>query len=121
MNSAAPADSPGFVAFVSADDTVTVAGTPTTIASTSDSVYEYDLEKDPSDCIGLLQKPGCGKAPEDAGERGGSLQYLTFAVILIGLAVIFTVVFRNVLRADKAKAASAGDPDTKWQKSPDSP
>jgi hypothetical protein len=49
------------------------------------------------------------------------LQYLTFAVILVGLAVIFTVVFRNVLRADKVKAASAGDPDTKWQKTPDSP
>lgn len=111
-NSVGPADSLGFVAFVSADDTVTV---------TTEATYEYDLEKDPSDCIGLLQKPGCGKAPEDAGERGGSLQYLTFAVILVGLAVIFTVVFRNVLRADKAKAASAGDPDTKWKKSPDSP
>jgi hypothetical protein len=49
------------------------------------------------------------------------LQYLTFAIILVGLAVIFTVVFRNVLRADKAKAASADDPDTKWQKTPDSP
>ena len=121
MNSAAPADSPGFVVFVSADDTVTVTSAPSNLDATDDSVYEYDLEKDPSDCIGLLQKPGCGKAPEDAGERGGSLQYLTFAVILVGLAVIFTVVFRNVLRADKAKAASAGDPDTKWQKSPDSP
>ena len=112
-----PADSPTMIVLVSSDDTVTI----TTDNVTGDSVYEYDLEKDPSDCIGLLQKPGCGKAPEDAGERGGSLQYLTFAIILVGLAVIFTVVFRNVLRADKVKAASAGDPDTKWQKTPDSP
>lgn len=117
MKSVASDGSPAFVVVVSADDTVTVTTDPTTVGTT----YEYDLEKDPSDCIGLLQKPGCGKAPEDAGERGGSLQYLTFAIILVGLAVIFTVVFRNVLRADKAKAASAGDPDAKWQKSPDSP
>lgn len=122
MSRFAQTDSPAFVVVVSADDTVTVTSDPTgTDPTTTDSVYEYDLEKDPSDCIGLLQKPGCGKAPEDAGERGGSLQYLTFAVILVGLAVIFTVVFRNVLRADKAKAARAVDPGTKWQKSPDSP
>jgi hypothetical protein len=105
------------IVLVSSDDTVTV----TSDNVTGDSVYNYELEADPSDCIGLLQKPGCGKKPEDAGERGGSLQYLTFAIILVGLAVIFTVVFRNVLRTDKAKAASAGDPDTKWQKTPDSP
>jgi hypothetical protein len=88
----------------------------TTVLVTETTVYVYDLDKDPSDCIGLLPKPGCGKKPVDAGDRGGSLQYATFGIILLGLAVIFTVVFRNVLRADRRKAAVAIDPDTKWHK-----
>ena len=41
--------------------------------STSDTSIPavYDLENEPSQCIGLLPRPGCGKEPEDAGERGG--------------------------------------------------
>jgi hypothetical protein len=47
-----------------------------------------DLEADPSTCIGLLPKPGCGREPVDAGDRGGPLQVATFAVMLLGLAII---------------------------------
>jgi len=68
---------------------------------TDDTVYYYDLEKDPSECIGFLPKPGCGKEPEDAGERGGALQYATFAVMLGGIGVIATVIGRNVIRRDR--------------------
>lgn len=68
---------------------------------TDDTVYYYDLEKDPSECIGFLPKPGCGKEPEDAGERGGALQYTTFAVMLGGIGVIATVIGRNVIRRDR--------------------
>jgi hypothetical protein len=35
------------------------------------------------------------------------MQYVTFAVILAGLAFIFTVVFRKVILADRAKADQA--------------
>lgn len=73
-------------------------------STTPTSVYVYPLDGDVSDCIGLLPKPGCGVAPTQAGDRGGQLQMVIFGIILIGLAVIFTVVFRNVLRRDKERA-----------------
>jgi len=66
--------------------------------------FEYNLENEPSQCIGLLPKPGCGTEPEQAGDRGGGLQFAVFGLIIIGLAVIFTMVFRQVIRADRAKA-----------------
>lgn len=69
--------------------------------------FNYDLENEPSQCIGLLPKPGCGSEPEQAGDRGGALQYAVFGLIIAGLAVIFTVVFRRVIRADRAKAQRA--------------
>lgn len=69
---------------------------------TDDTVYYYDLEKDPSECIGFLPKPGCGKEPEDAGERGGALQYTTFAVMIGALGTIGTVITRNVIKRDRA-------------------
>lgn len=67
----------------------------------------YDLVRPPSDCIGFLPLPDCGKEPVDAGDRGGSLQYLTFGVIMAGLGFIFTVVFRQVIRGDRVKAERA--------------
>ncbi|MEY4400541.1 MAG: hypothetical protein RL072_406 [Actinomycetota bacterium] len=73
------------------------------ISTTDTTVYVYPLEGDVDDCIGLLPKPGCGVAPSQAGDRGGELQYVVFGLILVGLAVIFTVVFRNVLRRDRAQ------------------
>lgn len=83
---------------VSAD---TTAATATTIPVT-EPTYVYDLERDPSECIGFLPKPGCGKEPEQAGDRGGALQYLVFGIMLSGLAVIGTVLARNVIRRDRA-------------------
>jgi len=69
--------------------------------------FNYNLENEPSQCIGLLPKPGCGSEPEQPGDRGGTLQYAVFGLIITGLAVIFTVVFRRVIRADRAKAQRA--------------
>ena len=66
--------------------------------STSDTTIPaaYDLENEPSECIGFLPKPGCGKEPEDAGERGGSLQYLTFVIMILGLCVVGFGITRSV-------------------------
>ena len=83
---------------------------------TETTVYGWGIERDPSECIGLMPKPGCGTKPTDAGERGGSLQFATFGVIVLGLAIIFTVVFRNVLRSDRRKAGVAADPNARWSK-----
>jgi hypothetical protein len=70
--------------------------------ATDDTIYGYDLENDPSECINFLPRPNCGKKPEDAGDRGGALQYATFGVILAGIGVIGTVIARNVIRRDRA-------------------
>jgi len=56
----------------------------------------YDLENEPSQCIGLLPRPGCGKKPEDAGERGGALQYSVFGLMITGLGVIGTGMVRGI-------------------------
>jgi len=73
-------------------------------ATTSTSVYVYPLEGDVDECIGLLPKPGCGYEPTQAGDRGGALQFAIFGLIIVGVVVMFTVVFRNVLRRDKERA-----------------
>ena len=77
---------------------------PTTTIPSTESTYVYDLENEPGECIGFLPKPGCGKKPEQAGDRGGSLQYITFAVMLGGLGVIGTVIGRNIVKRDRELA-----------------
>lgn len=66
--------------------------------STSDTSIPavYDLENEPSQCIGLLPRPGCGKEPEDAGERGGALQYTVFGLMIFGLGVIGLGIKRSI-------------------------
>ncbi len=59
----------------------------------------YDLENEPSECIGFLPKPGCGKQPEDAGERGGALQYLVFAIMIAGLTIVGIAITRSVKKS----------------------
>ncbi|MFM8871703.1 MAG: hypothetical protein ACKOFD_09020 [Actinomycetota bacterium] len=69
------------------------------------STFVYDLEEEPSQCIGLLPKPNCGKKPEQAGDRGGALQWLVFAILIAAVGTIATVVVRNVIRRDREIAA----------------
>ena len=63
----------------------------------------YDLENEPSECIGFLPKPGCGKEPQDAGERGGVMQYLVFAIMIIGLTVVGVGITRGVKKQRPTK------------------
>ena len=72
-------------------------------STTTTSVYVYPLEGDVDDCIGLLPKPGCGYEPTQAGDRGGALQFAVFGLIIVGVVVVFSVVFRNVIRRDKER------------------
>jgi hypothetical protein len=73
--------------------------------TTETTVFVYPLEGDVDSCIGLLPKPGCGVEPTQAGDRGGALQFAVFGLIIVGLVVVFTVVFRNVIRRDRERAA----------------
>jgi len=77
------------------------------VSTTDTTVYVFPLEGNVSDCIGLLPKPGCGIEPTQAGDRGGGLQFAVFGLIVVGLVVIFTTVFRNVLKRDRERAKPA--------------
>lgn len=81
----------------------------TTLPVSPDSTFVYDLENEPSNCIGFLPKPGCGKKPQQAGDRGGSLQYLTFGIMILGVGTIGTVLVRNVIKRDRAIAERLKD------------
>ena len=78
--------------------------TDTTPQPTVTSLYTYNLPRSVSDCIGLYPKPGCGTEPVLSGDRGGIMQYATFATLIAGLGVIMTVIARGVIRTDRAKA-----------------
>lgn len=80
----------------------TAGATPTdTTVPVTDSTFVWDLEKEPSECIGFLPEPGCGKEPQQAGDRGGALQWTVFAIIIAGVATVGSVLARNVVRRDR--------------------
>ena len=66
--------------------------------TTTSAVVESD---GPSPAGNILPRPGSGQAPESSGDPGGWLQYVVFALILAGLALIVLLVIRE---SKKAKA-----------------
>lgn len=78
--------------------------TDTTLQPTVTSIYTYNLPGNISDCVGLYPKPGCGTEPVLSGDRGGVMQYVTFATLIAGLTVIMSVIARSVIKTDRAKA-----------------
>lgn len=66
----------------------------------------FELERDVTECVSANPPPNCGRKPTSSGDRGGAMQFATLGAIVVGLGVIFTVVFRNTVRADKAKSAA---------------
>jgi hypothetical protein len=83
------------------ETTIDGATVATTIAS------DVDLS-----CAGpAVVRPNCGVAPQDAGDRGGALQYTVWALLVAGLTVVFTVVFRAAKRTEVAKRAEVGERD----------
>lgn len=50
-----------------------------------------------------IVKPNCGVKPEQAGDRGGALQYTVWGLLVAGLAVVFAVVFRSAARTNRRK------------------
>ena len=64
-----------------------------------------DTERDISECLNnSIQLPGCGIKSTESGARGGPLQYVTFAMMLLGIAFIFWRVARGVQARDAALA-----------------
>lgn len=59
---------------------------------------------DLDECVGLLQRPGCGTEPVLSGDRGGEMQVATFAILLVALAAIGVRIVRAVRAGDRAKS-----------------
>ena len=61
-----------------------------------------------SDCIGLYPKPGCGSEPVLSGDRGGSMQYATFGIMITALIVIGVRIARSITKRDRARDKALG-------------
>ena len=61
-----------------------------------------------SDCIGLYPKPGCGTEPVLSGDRGGSMQYATFGIMIAALVVIGVRISRSIVKRDRARDEALG-------------
>jgi hypothetical protein len=72
----------------------------------NDVILGLDDDANPTleQCIGLLQKPGCGREPVESGDRGGAMQFATFGVLLAALAVIGVRIARAVMARDRSTA-----------------
>jgi hypothetical protein len=68
--------------------------------ATEENVY-LDIERGVNECISALPKPGCGREPVDAGDRGGWQQLLVFGVLMAGMAGIGTRVVFSVRKRDR--------------------
>ena len=61
-----------------------------------------------SDCIGLYPKPGCGTEAVLSGDRGGSMQYATFGIMVTALIVIGVRISRSIVIRDRARDEALG-------------
>jgi len=61
-----------------------------------------------SDCVGLYPKPGCGTEPVLSGDRGGSMQYDTFGIMITALIVIGVRISRSIVKRDRARDEALG-------------
>ena len=90
-----------FAALVTVSPVVALASPPSDDSQPTESTVVWDLERDPSECIGFLPKPGCGKEPQQAGDRGGAMQWTVFGLILGGVGTVGAVLARNVVKRDR--------------------
>ena len=61
-----------------------------------------------SDCVVLYPKPGCGSEPVLSGDRGGSMQYATFGIMITALVVIGVRISRSIMKRDRARDEALG-------------
>ncbi len=63
-----------------------------------------DLERDVSECISSMPKPGCGREPTTSGDRGGAMQIALFGVLMLGMAAIGTRIAFAIRARDRQPA-----------------
>jgi len=64
-----------------------------------------DLERDVSECISAMPKPGCGREPTSSGDRGGWQQLVVFGVLMVGMAGIGVRIAVSVRARDRESAS----------------
>lgn len=75
----------------------------TAVTTTSIDNEFLNTKRNLTDCLGnSINLPDCGVEPTTPGARGGSLQYVTFALMALGIAFIFWRVSRGVRARDSA-------------------
>jgi hypothetical protein len=66
-----------------------LASTPPEPTTSAPLQTSPPLERLESECVGhAVQLPGCGYKPQQAGDRGGWMQWTLFGLMLVGLAFI---------------------------------
>ena len=68
-----------------------------------------DLERDVSECISAMPKPGCGREPTSSGDRGGAMQIALFGIILVAMAGIGTRIAFAVRARDRVEDVEKAD------------
>ena len=77
------------------------AGSDQAVTTTSIDNQFLNTKRDLSECLNnSVDLPNCGIEPTQAGDRGGALQYVTFGLLILGVAFIFWRVARAVKARD---------------------
>jgi hypothetical protein len=71
----------------------TVAGVPAETGPLTTANEFFPESRDITDCIGVLEKPGCGSE-----DRGGWRQFAVLGVLVLGLTFVFGNIARGVRR-----------------------
>lgn len=69
------------------------------------------LQNEPDECLNSNPRPNCGVKPQQSGDRGGWMQYVVMGTMLGALAVIGTVIVRNIIKRDRAIAQEMAESD----------
>jgi beta-lactamase regulating signal transducer with metallopeptidase domain len=75
---------------------VLVLAVPSAAAQTDSEMTTTSVINEGAD---IIPEPNSGRAPEDAGDRGGALQTVLFVGIVGGLVVMAVIVARQSRRA----------------------
>ena len=73
-------------------------------ASADDQVTDGEVTDDPVPGDGIIPEPNSGHPPDEAGDRGGALQVLVLALIVVGVGGIATMGVRES-RRNRARQA----------------
>lgn len=88
-----------------------VAVAPSTVGAQESTTTSVEVRDQDSGVGDILPRPGSGEAPDSPNDRGGWQQYMVFALIIAGLAVLVLLVRRESTRALAQRAARAESDD----------